>query len=213
MAGKAVCKRELQRRLGLEEAPAVPVVGLVSRLAEQKGLNLLADVIEEVVRDMVVQFALLGSGDKELEVFFGGLPDRYPGRIGGHIGYSNELAHWIEAGSDFFVMPSLYEPCGLNQIYSLRYGTLPIVRATGGLDDTVEQYDEITGAGTGFKFWDPTPRALYDTLGWAVSTYFDRKHHLASLIQRAMSRRFFWDDSAQDYSRAYEKAIEVKRSR
>ncbi len=213
MAGKAVCKRELQRRLGLEEAPAVPVVGLVSRLVEQKGLNLLADVIEEVVRDMVVQFALLGSGDKELEVFFGGLPDRYPGRIGGHIGYSNELAHWIEAGSDFFVMPSLYEPCGLNQIYSLRYGTLPIVRATGGLDDTVEQYDEITGAGTGFKFWDPTPRALYDTLGWAVSTYFDRRHHLASLIQRAMSRRFFWDDSAQDYSRAYEKAIEAKRSR
>jgi starch synthase len=212
MAGKAICKRELQERFLLEENPAVPLVGLVSRLVQQKGLDLLADVIEDVVREMVVQFALLGTGDKGLEAFFGKLPARYPGRIGVHIGYSDELAHWIEAGSDFSVMPSLYEPCGLNQIYSLRYGTLPVVRATGGLDDTVEQYDEVTGAGTGFKFWDPTPRALYDTLGWAVSTYYDRKHHLATLIQRAMSKRFSWDDSAREYVRAYAKAMEIKRS-
>jgi starch synthase len=109
-------------------------------------------------------------------------------------------------------MPSLYEPCGLNQIYSLRYGTLPVVRATGGLDDTVEQYDERTGAGTGFKFWDPTPNALYNTIGWAVSTYYDREYHLEAMIKRAMGKRFSWEDSAREYLKAYSQAIEIKRS-
>lgn len=211
MAGKAICKKELQQRFLLEVDGAVPLIGVVSRLAQQKGLDLLAKVIEDIVQDMVVQFAVLGSGDKELEAFYRELPVRYPGRIGGHIGYSDELAHWIEAGADFFVMPSLYEPCGLNQIYSLRYGTLPIVRATGGLDDTVEQYGELTGAGTGFKFWDPTPSALHNTVGWAVSTYYDRKHHLEAMIQRAMAKRFSWQDSAREYLKAYSRAL-AKRS-
>lgn len=212
MAGKVVCKRALQRRFMLEQDPAVALIGVISRLAQQKGLHLLADVIEDLVRDMAVQFALLGSGEKGLEAYFGDLPARYPGRIGCYIGYNNELAHWIEAGCDFLAMPSLYEPCGLNQIYSLRYGTLPIVRAVGGLDDTVEQYDERTGAGTGFKFRDPTSAALYDTIGWAVSTTYDRPEHLAAMIQRAMSRRFTVDSMAQEYVRAYERAVAVKRS-
>jgi starch synthase len=212
MAGKAICKKELQRRFSLAVDETVPIIGVVSRLVHQKGLDLLAKVIEGVVNEIVVQVVLLGSGDKELENIYGGLPARYPGRIGTHIGYSNELAHWIEAGADFFAMPSLYEPCGLNQIYSLRYGTLPIVRATGGLDDTVEQYDEGTGAGTGFKFWDPTPSALFNTIGWAVSTYFDRKHHMNSMISRAMSRRFSWQDSARNYVKAYSRAIELKQA-
>jgi starch synthase len=212
MAGKKVCKRELQKRFLLEVDESMPLIGVVSRLVQQKGLDLLARVIEDVVKEMAVQFVVLGSGDTELEAFYRELPIRYPGWIGSHIGYSNELAHWIEAGADFFVMPSLYEPCGLNQIYSLRYGTLPIVRATGGLDDTVEQYDEGTGTGTGFKYWDPTPDALYNTIGWAVSTYFDRSHHLEGMIKNAMAKRFSWDDSAREYLKAYSQAIEAKKS-
>ncbi|MFZ1770144.1 MAG: glycogen/starch synthase, partial [Caldilinea sp.] len=154
LTGKRICKAELQRRFQLDVNPNIPVIGVVSRLVAQKGLDLLAATIERIVSDMAVQFVILGSGDKALEGFYAGLPARYPGRIGSFIGYSNQLAHWIEAGADFFIMPSIYEPCGLNQIYSLKYGTLPIVRATGGLDDTVQQYIERTGDGVGFKFWD-----------------------------------------------------------
>jgi starch synthase len=211
LSGKSKCKRELQRRFGLEVAPDIPIVGVVSRLVDQKGLDLLAQTIERIVRDMRVQFAILGSGDKGLEDFFGGLPARYGGRIGSYIGYSDELAHWIEAGSDFFVMPSIFEPCGLNQMYSLRYGTLPIVRATGGLDDTVQQYDEATGQGTGFKFYEASPRAIYYAVGWAVSTYYDRPQHMQQMIRRAMSQDYSWERSTAEYVRAYERALANKR--
>ncbi len=207
LSGKAACKQALQRHFLLEEKPDVPLIGVVSRLVEQKGLDLLAQTIEAIVGEMIVQFVILGSGDKSLESFYGTLSARYPGVIGSYIGYSNELAHWIEAGADFFIMPSRYEPCGLNQIYSLRYGTLPIVRATGGLDDTVEQYNEATGAGTGFKFQAATPRAIHDTVGWAVSTYYDRPAHHQAMIRRAMSRRFSWERSAQAYLDVYRRAM------
>ena len=210
LSGKAVCKRELQRRFELEENPNMPIVGVVSRLVEQKGLDLLAQSIQRIVESMLVQFVHLGSGDKGLETFFGSLPRRYPGRIGASIGYNNELAHWIEAGSDFFIMPSIYEPCGLNQIYSLKYGTLPIVRATGGLDDTVQQYDEATGAGTGFKFWEPSPTAIYYAVGWAVSTYFDRRPHIEQMIHTAMAQDYSWEKSAAEYELLYERALANK---
>ena len=212
MAGKAVCKAALQQRFGLNADPEVPVVGVVSRLVAQKGLDLLARAIEEILRDMAVQFVVLGSGDKGLERYYGDLPARYAGRVGTYIGYSNEIAHWIEAGADFFIMPSIYEPCGLNQIYSLKYGTLPIVRATGGLDDTVIQYDEATGNGTGFKFWDPSAEAIYETTGWAVSTYFDRRAHIDEMVQTAMRVDYSWERSADQYLALYARAIE-KRSR
>lgn len=211
LSGKAVCKRELQRRFGLDENPGVPIVGVVSRLVAQKGLDLLAQAIEPLVNEMLVQFVILGSGDKSLEAFYGQLPNRYPGRIGSYIGYSNEVAHWIEAGADLFIMPSIYEPCGLNQMYSLKYGTLPIVRATGGLDDSVQQYDEARAAGTGFKFYEPSARAIYYAVGWAVSTYFDRKNHLRKLIQAAMAQNFSWERSALEYLAAYDRAIASKR--
>ena len=210
LSGKAVCKRELQRRLLLAEDPHVPIFGVVSRLVDQKGLDLLAGCIEGVVNTMRAQFIILGSGDKGLENFFGSLPARYPGRIGSYIGYNNELAHWIEAGSDFFVMPSIYEPCGLNQMYSLKYGTLPIVRATGGLEDTVQQYNEATGEGTGFKFYAANSGALYYTIGWAVSTYYDRQPHMAQMIQAAMAQDYSWERSAQAYVGLYERALAVK---
>ncbi len=210
LAGKALDKHTLQRRFMLEESPDIPVIGVVSRFADQKGLGLLAQAIEGIVNSMRVQFVILGSGDPGLESYFGGLPARYPGRIGSYIGYNNEIAHWIEAGSDFFIMPSIYEPCGLNQIYSLRYGTLPIVRATGGLDDTVEQYDEATGGGTGFKFWSATPGAVYNTVGWAVSTYYDRPQHIAQMMQRAMTQDFSWERSAVAYEEIYARAMANK---
>ena len=109
-------------------------------------------------------------------------------------------------------MPSLYEPCGLNQMYSMKYGTLPIVRATGGLDDTVQNYNQATGEGTGFKFLAPTGQALYDTIGWAVSTWFDRPHHVAKLRESAMAQEFSWEKSAKQYIEVYHKAIEKRRA-
>ncbi|MFN3981894.1 MAG: glycogen synthase GlgA [Caldilinea sp.] len=210
LTGKRICKAELQRRFLLDMNPRVPIVGVVSRLVSQKGLDLLAGAIERIVENMVVQFVILGSGDKGLEAFYGDLPRRYPGRIGSFIGYNNQLAHWIEAGADFFIMPSIYEPCGLNQIYSLKYGTLPIVRATGGLDDTVIQYDERTGDGTGFKFWEPSSSAIFYTVGWAVSTYYDRPHHMAKMIHTAMLQDYSWEKSAAQYVDLYERAIRNK---
>jgi len=212
LGGKAVCKAALQERLGLDVDPTIPVMGVVSRFADQKGLDLLAACIEDVVRDMRVQFVVLGSGDRGLEARYSELPHIYPGRIGSYIGYSNELAHWIEAGADFFLMPSRYEPCGLNQIYSLKYGTLPIVRDTGGLADTVVQYDERSGGGTGFKFQELSPRAIYYTVGWAVSTWYDRSHHIDELRRRGMAQRFSWEESARGYLQVYERAMANKEA-
>jgi starch synthase len=210
LSGKAVCKSELQRRFNLLVDGSRPIIGVISRLVAQKGLDLLARTIEDILNNMRVQFVLLGSGEKELESYYARLPDRFPGQVGSYIGYNEERSHWIEAGADFFIMPSIYEPCGLNQIYSLKYGTLPIVRATGGLDDTVQQYDETTGNGTGFKFWDPSPRAIYYVVGWAVSTYYDRPKHIQKMIRTAMSRDYSWERSAREYVRLYERALTNK---
>lgn len=212
MSGKAVCKAELQRRFGLEVNERVPVFGVVSRFAPQKGFNLLAEALPWALRDMVMQVVVLGSGDPATEDFFRWLPGRYPGRVGSYIGFDVYLSHLIEAGSDFFLMPSLYEPCGLNQMYSLKYGTLPVVRATGGLDDSVENYDEATGRGTGFKFWEPSARALYYTMGWAVSTWFDRPQHIAMLRRQAMAKDFSWAQSAPRYVEVYEHALRRRRA-
>jgi starch synthase len=208
--GKSLCKEALQRRFLLEVDANIPVVGVVSRLVAQKGLHLLAGAIESILREMRVQFVVLGSGDKGLESYYRQLPARYPGRVGSYIGYNEEIAHWIEAGADFFIMPSIFEPCGLNQMYSLRYGTLPIVRATGGLDDTVRQYDERTGEGTGFKFQDANSTAIYYTVGWAVSTYYDRPQHIRQMAAAAMAQDYSWERSASLYVQTYRRAIANK---
>ena len=201
--GKALCKSELQKRFALEVKENIPVVGVVSRFATQKGLDVLANSIERIVTAMQVQFAVMGSGEPALERHFQYLRDEYPGVVGDYIGFNNEIAHLVEAGSDFFIMPSRYEPCGLNQIYSLRYGTLPIVRNTGGLADTVDQYDEKSGKGTGFKFDYLSEEAIFDTVGWAVSTYFDRPEQLLTMRRRAMRRDFSWKSSATEYEKIY----------
>jgi starch synthase len=207
LAGKAECKRALQERFGLTVDPKIPIFAVISRFAPQKGFDLMRGSLPQALRDMVMQVVVLGTGDSFTEHFFRWLTEAYPGRANAHIGFAPEVAHLIEAGSDFFIMPSIYEPCGLNQMYSSLYGTLPIVRATGGLDDTVENYDESTGRGTGFKFWEISGRALYYTIGWAVATWFDRPQHIANMQLQGMSRDFTWEASAQQYERVYESAI------
>jgi len=207
MSGKAAAKLELQRRFGLAEDPSVPIVGMVTRLTEQKGVGALFGAGHgsawSICNDMKLQFVLLGSGAEWCQHEVRSLAERLP-NFRAHIGYSEALSHLIEAGSDFFLMPSLYEPCGLNQMYSLVYGTLPIVRRTGGLIDTVDNYDESTGAGTGFMFDDLTPSAIRDTVGWAVWAWYNRPDHIEQMRKRAMSLDFSWEKSAAKYVELYE---------
>lgn len=212
MDGKKICKRELQKRFLLEEDDKVALIGAIGRFVDQKGYQFIASIIDYLMNNMKMQFVILGTGDKGLENFFGDLPKRYPGRVGSYIGYNNELSHLIEAGSDMFVMPSLFEPCGLNQMYSLKYGTIPIVHATGGLDDTVENYNEETGEGTGFKFYDATSSALYNTIGWAISVYYDHPDRFKTMQLRGMNIDNSWEKSAKEYIKAYELAISNKRN-
>jgi len=206
MAGKAVCKQALQERFGLTVDPKIPIFGIVSRFAPQKGFDLIRGALPQAMRDMVIQVVVLGTGDPFTENFFRWLHGAFPKGANAHIGFAPEVSHLIEAGSDFFIMPSLYEPCGLNQMYSSLYGSLPIVRATGGLDDTVENYNEEEGTGTGFKFWDISQRALFYTLGWAVSTWYDRPHHYTAMQQQGMAKDFTWESSAREYEHVYEHA-------
>jgi starch synthase len=146
---------------------------------------------------------LIGSGEAWCEHEIMNLSSRLS-NFRAKIGYSEELSHLIEAGADFFLMPSRYEPCGLNQMYSLAYGTLPIVRRTGGLADTVENYNEATGGGTGFMFDDLTPQAIYNTVGWAVWTWYNRREHIDAMRLRGMKQDFSWEQSAKQYLAMYE---------
>ena len=211
LAGKAVCKLDVQRFLRLEERAEVPVLGIVSRLVGQKGFDLVREVLPGALSRMRFQVAMLGTGEPMYEDFFRWLARRFPGRVGEYIGFSEPVSHLIQAGADFFLMPSLYEPCGLNQFYCMRYGTLPIVRATGGLEDSVRNYDEKTGAGTGFKFYDATPDALFNTIGWAMATWYNRFEHIRTLRAQAMSEDFSWDTSAAQYVEVYRDAIARRR--
>lgn len=201
--GKAACKAALQREMGLPVEPGVPLYGVVCRLTPQKGMALLLETLDLLLSEMRLQIVLLGDGDPAEEAALRAAAARHPTALAVYIGYSDGLAHRIQAASDFFLMPSLFEPCGLAQLYALRYGALPIVHATGGLEDTVEQYNEGTGAGTGFKFYHPSGRALHDVVGWANSTYYDRPRHLAAMRRRAMGLRFDWSASAKRYDALY----------
>jgi glycogen/starch synthases, ADP-glucose type len=210
--GKAAAKAALQRRLGLAVDPHVAVFGVVSRFASQKGLDLLAEALPHILDRMHVQFALLGAGDPGLEHSFRWAAEAFPGRVGVHVGYDNALAHLIQGGSDFFVMPSRAEPCGLTQMYAMRYGTAPIVRSTGGLIDTVSQFVEGKDLGTGFRFTDATAPALYNTIGWACATYYDRPDELHALRLRGMAQDFSWNVSARRYEEVYGWAAEARRA-
>jgi starch synthase len=210
MDGKAKCKAALQKEFGLPAAPGKPLIGMVSRLTDQKGVGELFGPLYgsayRICADMDMQFVVVGSGDKWCEDELRSLSGRLP-NFRAKVGFDERLAHLVEAGSDFFLMPSRYEPCGLNQMYSLRYGTLPIVHRTGGLSDTVENYDQDSGAGTGFTFESLTPRAVYDTVGWAVWAWYNRPRHIDAMRARAMGRQFSWVRSAEEYAKLYERAL------
>ncbi|HTV52772.1 MAG TPA: glycogen synthase [Steroidobacteraceae bacterium] len=203
LAPKRELKARLCRRLGLEAAERTPLAGVVSRLAQQKGIDLLLAALPAQLEAGRLVCAVLGSGDRPYEQALAQLQGRFPGRFAFHSGYSDELAHWIEAGSDFFLMPSQYEPCGLNQMYSLRYGTVPVVRQTGGLADSVHRYDLASGTGTGVLFREFTPAALERALDQTIDLYAQPAHWLR-LLRNGMSEDFSWEHQGAEYVALYE---------
>jgi starch synthase len=216
MEGKAKAKEALQKEFGLPRNANVPVIGMVTRLTDQKGVGELFGPTYgsawSICRDMDLQFVLLGSGEHWCESEISGLASRLS-NFKVKIGYSEKLSHLVEAGADFFLMPSRYEPCGLNQMYSLIYGTLPIVRRTGGLADTVENFNEKTGDGTGFMFDELSPSAIYNTVGWAVWAWYNRPKDIAARQKRRMWQDFSWEKKKKKYVEMYEqtrKAIKIK---
>jgi len=205
LVGKKACKADLQRSFGLSENPDVPVIGMVSRLTTQKGFDLLQPALTKLF-SRHLQFVLLGTGDKHYQALFNTLPQRYPGQAGVQIAFDDVLAHKIIAGSDILLMPSCYEPCGLTQMYSLKYGTIPVVRATGGLKDTVEEFDPKTGKGNGFVFNDYDMPGMLAAVDRALALW-RRKKDWASLVQKAMAADFSWQSSARAYVNLYQKLI------
>jgi len=207
LEGKAVCKAELQREAGLPVRADVPLYGMVSRFDKQKGYDVLAAAIPRLLNDLDIQLVMLGTGEYWAETYFGNLSHERPDRVQAWIGFDPALAHRIEAGCDFFIMPSHFEPCGLNQMYSQRYGTLPVVHATGGLDDTVDNYNQETGEGTGFKVYTLNPSSLFDTIGWSCWAFHHRPEHILAMRKRAMKRHFTWDAPAREYVKVYQEAV------
>ncbi len=209
LSGKTKCRQDLLETFGINQADtSLPVIGIVSRFAAQKGFDLIAQIMERLAREEMIIVAL-GNGDKTYEELFLRLAKQFPQKIAVKVAYDNTIAHKIEAGSDMFLMPSKYEPCGLNQIYSLKYGTIPVVRATGGLDDTIEHWDSRTGKGTGFKFTDYNGEALLLTIKEALRGFRDQTSW-QQLMRNAMNKDFSWNASAKDYIRVYERARQLR---
>lgn len=202
LSGKQVCKQELLQVFGLPaENAGKPLVGIVSRFADQKGFDLIAERAHEIMREDLAM-VVLGTGERRYEELFRALAGAYPGRVGVKIAYDNAIAHKVEAGADIFLMPSRYEPCGLNQIYSLKYGTVPVVRATGGLDDTIQNFDLEHGTGTGFKFGEYSSGALLHALKQALHHYADDR--IWKRIQlNGMGRDYSWKKPAAEYAKLY----------
>jgi starch synthase len=206
LSGKAVAKKALLERCGMTiaDSPARPVVGMVSRMVDQKGF----DIIKAAATDLMcldAAFVILGTGEPQYEQMWRSLQTQHPDRVSVTVGFSEEMAHLIEAGADIFLMPSQFEPCGLNQMYSLRYGTVPVVRATGGLDDTVQQVDVTTGKGTGFKFAAYSSQAMLTALGAAIDA-FKRQDVWRKIQVAGMKQDHSWAASAREYVKAYQRA-------
>ncbi|NIS61490.1 MAG: glycogen synthase GlgA [Proteobacteria bacterium] len=206
LSGKEKCKEDLLAEFNLSRSlNKLPILGVISRLADQKGFDLLAESIRDLMK-MDLGFVLLGTGDERYHQLFRRIVKKYPKKAGVKIAYDNTLAHKIEAGSDIFLMPSKYEPCGLNQMYSLRYGTVPLVRSTGGLDDTIQDYNPKTVEGTGFKFQKYRSSDFLATVRRALTVYRDRERWKELMI-RGMKADFSWQRAAREYVNLYKKAM------
>ena len=196
-------KIALQKELGLEENQKTMMIGVVSRLTDQKGFDLVAYVMDELCQD-AVQIVVLGTGEEQYENMFRHFAWKYPGKVSANIYYSEAMSHKIYASCDAFLMPSLFEPCGLSQLMSLRYGTVPIVRETGGLKDTVEPYNEYEKTGTGFSFMNYNAHEMLATVRYAEQIYYDKKRDWNKIVERAMNKDFSWKNSAKQYEELYE---------
>jgi starch synthase len=208
---KKICKTALLEAFGLSGSEEKPLVGTISRLADQKGFDLIARSLEKMI-SYGTQYVLLGTGERKYHDLFAALSKQFPKSFSVKVAYDNRLAHLIEAGADMFLMPSRYEPCGLNQLYSLRYGTVPIVRGVGGLEDTIRDYTNEPALGTGFKFYDYSDEAMLDAMSRALAVYRN-KNAWHSLVARCMAEDFSWERSAKEYLGLYTKAIEKHESR
>jgi len=210
LSGKRECKKDLLNEFHLPPSlENVPLFGMISRLADQKGFDLLVEILESFFA-LDIGFILLGTGEQKYHDLFTQVAKKYPQKAGIRIAYDDRLAHKIEGGADFFLMPSKYEPCGLNQIYSLKYGTIPVVRATGGLDDTIVHYDPATRKGNGFRFTRYEAKEFFNTVKGAIS-FYGQPPHWKQLLQNAMTADFSWKRSAEAYLKLYRKALEKKR--
>jgi starch synthase len=206
LEGKAECRRDLLHAFGLEDVPdSTPVIGIVSRFATQKGFDLVALIADQITERNVVVVAL-GTGEPIYENFFRNWATRRPHQVAVQIRYDDALAHKVEAGSDMFLMPSRYEPCGLNQIYSLKYGTVPVVRATGGLEDTIEEWNAEAGTGTGFKFYGYNPQDLMAAIDRALVAFLD-KNGWQTLMRNGMGKDYAWEHPAREYVGVYEEVL------
>ena len=199
-------KKKLQEELGLPVRPDVPVIGIISRLTSQKGFDLIECVLEEILQ-MDLQLVLLGKGDEHYKYVFENAAYWHKDKVSANITFSDTLAQRIYAGSDMFLMPSLFEPCGLGQIFSFRYGSVPIVRETGGLNDTVLSYNDETGAGNGFSFANYNAHDMLNTIRRAVDFYNNRKDIWKLIVERGMRADFSWDKSAKEYKRMYQETL------
>lgn len=211
LSGKSLCKTGLLDEFGLPSADDRPLLGMVSRLTAQKGVNILAESLEEIFA-MNADVVILGSGDMHHENLITGLQSRFPEQLGLKLGYDAPLAHRIISGCDILLMPSMYEPCGLAQMYGLKYGTTPLVRSTGGLNDTVSDGGNEPENGTGFKFNSFQSRALVRAVKRAVEAFHNKDKWKAMMI-RGMEQDFSWDRSAREYISVFEKALETRRNR
>lgn len=210
LENKNSSKLKLQEKFLLKKDNHLPIFGFIGRLAYQKGIDLLAKCLDDILK-WDLQLVLLGAGDKYYSDLFANLPKKYPGKVGSYIGFNVEFSHLIEAGSDFFLMPSYFEPCGLNQMYSMAYGTLPIVHAIGGLKDTVENFNAKKNLGTGFTFDDMTEEALKNTIGWALHNWYNEKTALKKAQVRAMKKDFSWKQAIKQYDQVFQNALTRKK--
>ena len=210
LSGKKANKAALQKELGLPVRESAFVIGIVSRLTEQKGFDLVSYIMDDLVSQLDVQIVILGTGESKFENVFHHFHSQYPDKVSAYIGYSEEKAHKIYASADAFLMPSLFEPCGLSQMMSMRYGTIPIVRETGGLKDTVQAYNEYENTGTGFSFCNFNADDMKYVVEYAYHVFRDKRKAWEDMMQRAMAQDFSWDKSAGEYEKLYDSLCDMK---